>query len=48
MDEGLAVKANLLEVLEKQLALRAGKNQHGLVAVGSGTDAYIHHEEGYS
>ncbi len=41
MDEGLAVKANSLEVLEKQLALRAGKNQQGLVAVGSGTDAYI-------
>src|SRR5258706_12282635 len=47
MDEGLAVKANSLEVLEKQLALRAGKNQQGLVAVGSGTDAYIQHEEKY-
>jgi DNA repair photolyase len=45
MDDGLAVKANALEVLEKQLAARAKKNQYGFVAVGSGTDAYIHHEE---
>jgi DNA repair photolyase len=43
--EGLAVKSNALEVLEKQLAARAKKNQYGIVAVGSGTDAYIHHEE---
>ncbi len=47
MEEGLVVKANALEVLEKQLALRAKKNQYGFVAVGSGTDAYIHHEENY-
>lgn len=45
MDEGLAVKSNALEVLEKQLAARAKKNEYGFVAVGSGTDAYIHHEE---
>ncbi len=45
MDEGLAVKENALEVLEKQLASRAKKNEYGFVAVGSGTDAYIHHEE---
>ncbi len=45
MDEGLAVKANALEVLDKQLANRAKKNEYGFVAVGSGTDAYIHHEE---
>src|SRR5215510_9869176 len=45
MDEGLAVKSNALEVLEKQLATRARKNEYGFVAVGSGTDAYIHHEE---
>ena len=47
MDEGLAVKANALEVLEKQLASRAKKGQYGFVAVGSGTDAYIHHEAKY-
>lgn len=45
MDEGLAVKSNALEILEKQLAVRAKKNEYGFVAVGSGTDAYIHHEE---
>jgi DNA repair photolyase len=47
MDDGLAIKTNALEVLEKQLALRAKKNQYGFVAVGSATDAYIHHEEKY-
>ena len=45
MEDGLAVKANALEILEKQLAARAKKNQYGFVAVGSGTDAYIHHEK---
>jgi DNA repair photolyase len=47
MEEGLAIKANALEILEKQLAARAKKGQYGFVAVGSGTDAYIHHEEKY-
>lgn len=45
MDDGIAVKTNALEVLEKQLAARAKKNQYGVVALGSGTDAYIHHEK---
>jgi DNA repair photolyase len=47
MDDGLAIKTNGLEILEKQLALRARKNDYGFVAVGSATDAYIHHEEKY-
>lgn len=47
MDEGLTLKTNALEILEKQLAARAKKNQYGFVAVGSATDAYIHHEEKY-
>lgn len=47
MDEGLAFKSNALEVLEKQLAARAKKGQYGFVALGSGTDAYIRHEEKY-
>lgn len=47
MDEGLTVKTNALEVLEKQLAARAKKGQYGIVAIGSGTDVYIHHEEKY-
>jgi DNA repair photolyase len=45
MDEGLVVKANAVEILDKQLTLKAKKNQYGIIAVGSGTDAYIHHEE---
>ncbi|HSU28226.1 MAG TPA: radical SAM protein [Chitinophagaceae bacterium] len=45
MEQGLAVKINLPEILDKQLAGRAKKNQYGFVAVGSGTDAYIHQEE---
>ncbi len=45
MEEGLIVKSNALEVLEKQLAARAKKNQYGIVTVGSATDAYMHHEE---
>lgn len=45
MADSLAVKVNAPAVLEKQLASRAKKNQYGFVAVGSATDAYIHHEE---
>jgi DNA repair photolyase len=45
MSETLAVKSNALEILEKQLASRAKKAEYGFVAVGSGTDAYIHHEK---
>ena len=44
MAEKLSVKTNALEVLEKQLASRAKKNQFGFVAVGSATDAYMPHE----
>src|SRR6478672_9452809 len=45
MDSGLAVKSNSLEVLEKQLRVKAKKGQYGIVVVGSATDAYLHHEE---
>jgi len=45
MAEDLSVKANIIDVLEKQLQLRARKNQFGFVAVGSATDAYMHEEE---
>jgi len=45
MDNGLAVKSNALEVLERQLLARAKKGQYGIVVVGSATDAYLHHEE---
>jgi DNA repair photolyase len=45
MDNGIVVKSNVLEILEKQLRSRAKKGQYGLVVVGSATDAYMHHEE---
>jgi DNA repair photolyase len=45
MDEGLVIKTNALEILDKQLAARAKKGQYGFVAVGSATDVYIQHEE---
>jgi len=45
MDEGLVIKSNALEILDKQLHARAKKGQRGFVAVGSATDAYMHHEE---
>lgn len=46
MEDGLCTKQNALEILERQLAQRAlKKNKYGIVAVGTATDAYIHHEE---
>ncbi len=42
----LAVKDNALEVLEKQLILRARKKQQGVVVISSATDPYLHLEEG--
>jgi DNA repair photolyase len=47
IDETLAVKINSLEILEKQLALRAKKNQHGIIALASATDPYLKVEENY-
>src|SRR5262245_49601217 len=45
MDNGLAIKSNAREVLERQLRVKANKGQYGIVVVGSATDAYLHHEE---
>lgn len=45
MEERLSVKINALEVLEKQLQLRAKRKNYGIVVVGSATDAYLHHEQ---
>lgn len=45
MEEGLVIKSNLPDILEKQLRNRAKKNQYGIVVIGSATDAYIHHEK---
>ncbi len=44
MAEKLAVKSNALEVLEKQLMIRAKKNQQGFVVLSSATDPYLQAE----
>ena len=41
IENGISIKQNALEVLDKQLANRAKKNQYGFVALGSATDAYM-------
>jgi DNA repair photolyase len=45
MQEKTAVKENALPLLEKQLAARARKGQHGFIVVSSATDPYLHFEE---
>ena len=45
MDRTMAIKENAIEVLEKQLALRARKNQHGIIVVSSSTEPYSQFEE---
>ncbi len=47
MEQGIIVKSNTIEILEKQLHTKAKKGEYGFVAVGSATDAYMHHEEKY-
>jgi DNA repair photolyase len=47
MEEKLAVKINALDVLDRQLAFRAKKNQYGIIALASATDPYIKAEENY-
>jgi DNA repair photolyase len=43
--EKISVKQNAAEILDRQLANRARKNQFGFIAVGSATDAYMQVEE---
>jgi DNA repair photolyase len=45
MEEGIVVKSNAVDVLEKQLQARATKQQYGIVTVGSGDSAYMRHEK---
>lgn len=47
MEEKLAYKENLLEILDKQLKNAAYKAKYGYVAVGTATDAYMPVEEKY-
>lgn len=43
--EKITVKQNAVEILDKQLANRAKKDQFGFIAVGSATDAYMQVEK---
>ena len=45
LSEKIAVKQNAVEILDRQLATRAKKNEYGFIAVGSATDAYMQVEK---
>lgn len=45
MEEKLKVKENAVELLEKQLALRARKKQYGIIVLSSATDPYLQFEK---
>lgn len=45
MEEKLSVKENAVELLDKQLALRAKKNQYGYIVVSAATDPYLQSEK---
>src|SRR5882757_10677192 len=44
MKRSMAVKENAIELLNKQLALRAKKNQFGIIVVSSATEPYLQAE----
>ncbi len=45
MQEKVSVKQNAVDLLEKQLANRAKKGQHGFIVLSSATDPYLHLEK---
>ncbi len=47
MEEALSVKVNAIELLDKQLALRARKGDYGFIVISSATDPYLKAEEQY-
>lgn len=47
MEEKTSVKINAVELLEKQLRIKAKKNQQGIVVLSSATDPYLQLEEKY-
>lgn len=47
MEESLSVKANAIEILDRQLANRARKNQFGIIMLSSATDPYLNIEKKY-
>jgi DNA repair photolyase len=47
MEEKLAIKTNSVELLKKQLALRAKKGEYGIIVLSSATDPYLQFEKEY-
>lgn len=47
LEESISAKVNGIELLEKQLHLRAKKQQYGFIVVSSATDPYLKIEEQY-
>jgi DNA repair photolyase len=47
LEESLSVKTNAIELLDKQLALRAKKGQFGYIVMSSATDPYLQIEQKY-
>jgi DNA repair photolyase len=45
MERSLAVKENAIGLLDKQLSLRAKKNQYGIIVVSSATEPYLQFED---
>jgi DNA repair photolyase len=45
LERKTAAKVNAVELLDKQLALRAKKKQYGFIGLASSTDPYLHFEE---
>ncbi|MDR8390819.1 hypothetical protein NC796_06710 [Aliifodinibius sp. S!AR15-10] len=47
LEKSLSVKTNAIELLDKQLANRAKKNQYGIIVVSSATDPYLRVDKDY-
>jgi DNA repair photolyase len=45
MEEKLSIKSNAVELLDKQLKLRASKNEYGFIVLSSATDPYLQFEK---
>jgi DNA repair photolyase len=45
MEEKTSIKKNAVELLDKQLSLRARKQQYGFIVCSSATDPYLHFEK---
>ncbi|MFK7774945.1 MAG: radical SAM protein [Saprospiraceae bacterium] len=47
LESSLSIKINAIEILDRQLASRAKKNQYGIIVLSSVTDPYIQIEKKY-